>query len=68
MRPTLLGHLAQFGSFCTQAELLCTQGLAYLLRTHEDARLALAAEVEARTGAKIGHQLSWHAEALQDDG
>lgn len=28
----LLGHLAQLGSFTKQGELLCTQGLAYLLR------------------------------------
>jgi len=28
---TLLGHLAQFASFHSQGELLCTQGLAYLL-------------------------------------
>ena len=46
---TLLGHPSHFGSFSTQSELLCTQGLAYLLQTHEDARSALADEVEART-------------------
>lgn len=65
--PTLLGHLAQFGSFSTQAEFLCTQGLAYLLRTHKSTRSALAAEVETRTGVRIGDQLNWHAEAFQDD-
>jgi hypothetical protein len=32
MISTLLGHLAQFASFSTQGEVLCTQGLAYLLQ------------------------------------
>jgi hypothetical protein len=40
--PTLLGYLARFSSFSTQSEVLCTQGLAYLLREHADARSALA--------------------------
>lgn len=35
---TLLGRLAQFASFTTQGELLCTQGLAHLLQ-HPDAQL-----------------------------
>ena len=46
--PTLLGYMARFGSFSAQSEVLCTQGLAYLLQTYEDARSALAAEVEER--------------------
>jgi PD-(D/E)XK nuclease superfamily len=65
--PTLLGYLVRFGSFSMQAELLCTQGLAYLLQEHEDARSALAKEVEARTGVRIGNSVTWKAEALQDD-
>ena len=40
--PTLLGYLAKFGSFSKQSEVLCTQGLAYLLQTHEDAHSAMA--------------------------
>lgn len=63
---TLLGHLAQFGSFSAQAEVLCTQGLAYLLREHPDARSAFAAEIASITGAKIGDDLTWHAEARQE--
>ena len=66
--PTLLGYLAQFSSFSTQSEVLCTQGLAYLLQTYKDARSALAEEVEARTGIGIGDSLTWLAEARQDDG
>ena len=31
----LLSHLAQFASFSNQGELLCTQGLAYLLENPE---------------------------------
>jgi len=66
--PTLLGYLARFGSFSTQSEVLCTQGLAYLLREHADARSALAGMVEARTGIGIDDSITWLAEALQEDG
>ncbi len=62
---TLLGHLARFGSFSTQSELLCTQGLAYLLREHHNARSALASEVRARTGVEIGAALTWLPEPVQ---
>jgi len=67
--PTLplLGYLAKFGSFSQQSELLCTQGLTYLLQEHEDARSALADEVKARTGIVIGDSLTWLAEARQED-
>jgi hypothetical protein len=66
--PTLLGYLAKFGSFSIQSELLCTQGLTYLLQTYEDARSALADEVQTRTGVRIGDSLTWLPEALHDDG
>lgn len=66
--PTLLGYLAKFGSFSTQSEVLCTQGLAYLLKTYEDARSALAELVAARTGVVIGHSLTWLPEREQADG
>jgi len=66
--PTLLGYLARFGSFSMQSEVLSTQGLAYLLQTHEDGRSAMADEVEARTGIAIGDSLTWLPEALQEDG
>jgi hypothetical protein len=65
--PTLLGYLARFGSFSAQSEVLCTQGLRYLLHEHADAHSALANEVEARTGVRIGASLTWRAEAYQDD-
>ena len=65
---TLLGYLARFGSFSTQSEVLCTQGLAYLLKENKDARSALAVAVQARTGIAIGDSLTWLAEAHQDDG
>jgi hypothetical protein len=48
--------------------VLCTQGLAYLLREYEDARSALASEVEARTGIEIGDSLTWLPEVEQADG
>ena len=47
--------------------MLCTQGLTYLLQTHEDARSALADELKTRTGIRIGESVTWIAEALQDD-
>ncbi len=63
---TLLGHLAEFGSFVSQGELLCTQGLAYLLMEHPDARLAFANELAARTGVNVNHDLTWRAEEIQE--
>ena len=66
--PTLLGHLARFGSFSTQSELLCTQGLTYLLQTHEDARLAMSHLVRDTTGIDICSSLAWEAETRQEDG
>jgi len=66
--PTLLGHLARFSSFSTQSEVLCTQGLTYILETQGDACSALAEEVAARTGVIIGDSLKWLAEAIQADG
>lgn len=66
-RPTLLGHLAHFGSLWAQSELLCTQGLAYVLRTYPEARAAMAAEVKKRTGVTLDEGVRWFAEALQDD-
>ena len=66
--PTLLGHLARFGSFSTQSELLCTQGLTYLLQVHEDARSAMTDLIVARTGLAIDGSLTWEAEARQEDG
>lgn len=61
---TLLGHLAQFASFAAQGELLCTQGLAYLLQ-HPDADAALRAALTARTGFPLDGNLSWVAEEGQ---
>ena len=63
---TLLGHLAQFGSFSTQAEVLCTQGLAYLLVEHPDARSAFADELAHRADVNVSHDLTWLAEQHQE--
>jgi hypothetical protein len=64
----LLGHLAQFGSLFSQGELLCTQGLAYLLRDR-DARDALGDHVESiGVPRKLNSDLDWRAEAVQPDG
>lgn len=65
---TILGYLARFCSFTTQSEVLCTQGLTYLLREYEDARSALARKVEVRTGVDIGDSLTWRPEVEHADG
>lgn len=60
----LLGHLAQFASLATQGELLCTQGLAFVLQDAE-ARSALAQLIRARTGSYLPADVEWVAEAYQ---
>lgn len=62
----LLGHLAQFNAFSNQGEVLCTQGLAYFVREHPDARAALAAEISSRAGLALPDDLHWRTEAVQD--
>ena len=49
----LLSHLAQFGSFSKQGELLCTQGLTYLLE-NQDARAAFGAYLSKLMGRTFG--------------
>jgi len=61
---TLLGHLAQFSSFSTQSEVLCTQGLTYLLENPE-ARAAIAEQIAAHAGVAVGGGLTWRAEVRQ---
>jgi hypothetical protein len=63
----LLGYLAQFGSFSRQGELLCTQGLCYLLKRAEGDR-AFVALISSATGNSVKPGLSWHAESRQADG
>lgn len=62
----LLGHLAQFGSFWQQGELLCTQGLAYLLRDAEGER-AFTDFLTRASGQTVSPGLRWQAESVQDD-
>ena len=62
----LLGHLAQFGSFWQQGELLCTQGLAYLLRDAEGER-AFTGWINSATGCSLSPGLRWLAESRQED-
>lgn len=63
----LLTHLAQFGSFYSQAELLCTQGLTYLLE-NPDARVAFRDFISNRAGYQLSTELEWRAEVRQQDG
>jgi hypothetical protein len=62
---TLLGRLAQLGSFSMQGELLCTQGLTYVLQKHPNARSVLATEVKTHTGVSVSNDLTWRAEVVQ---
>ncbi len=62
----LLGHLAQFGSFSKQGELLCTQGLSYLLKD-AGGDAALRAVIESLTRTTLPERLEWIAEAVQVD-
>jgi hypothetical protein len=70
----LLSHLAQFGSFGRQGEVLCTQGLLYLLEnTDATASLArlLSNRLQGASAAPGVHlpidRLHWVAEATQED-
>ena len=62
----LLGHLAQFGSLWNQGELLCTQGLAYLLGDTEGER-AFTDWIGSATDHPLSPGLRWQAESRQED-
>ena len=63
----LLGHLAQFASFSRQGELLCTQGLTYLLR-QPAANIAFTGYVGRIAGIALPKTLEWKPELVQTDG
>jgi hypothetical protein len=63
----LLGHLTYFGAFFAQGELLCTQGLAYLLKD-ERASARLVEWLGEIAPDWRPPPLIWHAEAVQHDG
>ncbi|MGM5056098.1 PD-(D/E)XK nuclease family protein [Rhizobium sp. 814_E9_N1_1] len=63
----LMSHLAQFSSLSKQGELLCTQGLAYLLQ-NPDARKSFGDHISKTVGRTISSDLTWRAEARQKDG
>jgi hypothetical protein len=66
-RDTVLGHLSSFNVFASQGELLCTQGLAFLLRDSTASR-ALAGRISDVTAIPMQPELTWFAEASQADG
>ena len=63
----LMGYLAQFYSFSHQGEVLCTQSLAYLLENPE-ASSVFSKYLSERVGSPIAPDLTWKAEAYQEDG
>jgi hypothetical protein len=58
---TLIGHLAQFSCFASQGELLCTQGLNYVLQ-NASACEAFRKQFLTPNGIAVENQLAWRAE------
>lgn len=64
---SILGYLARFSSFFRQGELLCTQGLAFLLNG-QDYELAFRELVGAAAEWPLPTRLDWRPESRQLDG
>ena len=62
----LLGHLCQFASFGSQAEVLCTQGLTFLLG-HPGVNAVFARLIEDVARVSLPQGLTWRAESRQAD-
>jgi hypothetical protein len=62
-----MGHLAQFSSFFKQGEVLCTQGLSYLLQDL-DARRAFAGYLSEQVGRSVHPSAIWRTEVRQEGG
>ncbi len=67
MTRRLFTHLAQFSSFSSQGELLCTQSLAFFLK-NAAARSALAELISERARVSLPPDLSWRPEVRQANG
>lgn len=66
MHKTILGFLSQFHELSRQGEVLCTQGLAFILRD-PTAAAVFARALEKWTGISIPDNLRWRAEAYQEE-
>jgi hypothetical protein len=67
----LMTHLAQFGAFSLQAEVLCTRGLEYLLENDVVRKKFAALILEcvvSRSTVALPDDLKWRAEVRQWDG
>lgn len=64
---SILGYLAQFSSFSRQGELLCTQGLAFLLK-NQHYELAFRELLSAVADRPVSTRLDWRPEGRQLDG
>jgi hypothetical protein len=62
----ILGYLAQFSSLARQGELLCTQGMTFLLK-NRDGEKALRELISTATGHLVATELKWRAESRQID-
>ena len=63
---TLLGHLATLHSLASQGELLCTQGLTFLVNQSK-ANDAFRSLLEGASGVQLPPKLVWRAEERQAD-
>ena len=66
MHKTILGFLSQFHSLSSQGEVLCTQGLAFILQDPA-ANRTFARALEEWTGISVPDDLRWRAEAYQEE-
>lgn len=66
MHKTILGFLSQFYSLSRQGEVLCTQGLAFILGDPAASR-AFSKALEEWTGRPVPKDLQWKAEAFQEE-
>lgn len=64
---SMLGYLANFGSFYSQSEVLSTQGLTFALQTCERARSALEKAIAESAGISTESSLTWRPEVIQAD-
>ncbi len=62
----ILGHLAQFATLSKQGEVLCTQGLAYLLQDRK-AQQAFSNFIGAACDTRVPEVSNWRTEFRQPD-
>ena len=64
---TLIGHLSQFSVLSKQGEVLCTQGLHFVLES-KSLKQAFESQILQAAEFKTDGELTWHTEVRQTDG